>query len=89
MPLYTLKIKGRVQGVAFRYSTQKQAERLGITGIVRNEPDGSVYAEIEGEETQLQQMIDWCRQGPSAARVIEVDVQSGTQKDYTSFDIIR
>lgn len=89
MPLYKLRIHGRVQGVFYRYSTKQQAESLGITGMVKNEMDGSVYAEIEGEETALRQMIEWCREGPERAVVQEVVVHAGPPKGYTSFEIVR
>lgn len=89
MPLYQLKITGKVQGVAYRYNTRLQAEKLGLRGIVKNQPDGSVYAEIEGEESLLQSMIDWCRQGPPAAGVQGVEVNAAPEKNYRDFKIIR
>lgn len=89
MPLYQLVISGRVQGVAYRYNTLLQAEALGIRGIVKNQADGSVYAEIEGTEAQLQAMIEWCRSGPTLAQVTRVEVTAGAEKNYAGFDIIR
>ncbi|PHN01175.1 acylphosphatase [Flavilitoribacter nigricans] len=89
MPLYQLKISGQVQGVSYRYSTKKRALELGITGMVKNQPDGTVYAEIEGEEEALQTMIDWCRQGPAYAEVQSVEVESAPERNYNSFEIIR
>lgn len=89
MPLYRLQIRGRVQGVSYRYATKIQADRLGVKGIVKNESDGSVYAEIEAEEHVLQAMIDWCRHGPPIARVDAVDVSPGTEMHYSTFEIIR
>ncbi|MCB0632477.1 MAG: acylphosphatase [Saprospiraceae bacterium] len=89
MPLYHLKITGVVQGVAYRYHTKMQAEKLGVKGIVKNEADGSVYAEIEGEEQVLQAMVDWCRMGPATARVKHVEVSSGKERNYQDFNIIR
>ena len=67
-----LKIEGRVQGVFFRQSTCDKALRLGLTGWVRNCPGGSVEAVFEGEETAVQEAIDWCHQGPPAAQVTSV-----------------
>jgi len=72
-----LKISGKVQGVYYRASMQRKARELGITGLVRNEPDGSVYAEAEGDEKQLETLLDWCRQGPPAAEVERVSAQAG------------
>lgn len=89
MPLFKLEISGRVQGVSYRYSTKKRALELGLKGMVKNRADGTVYAEIEGEKEALQQMIDWCWQGPSYAKVEKVNVESAPEKQYTSFEIIR
>jgi len=55
-----LKVLGRVQGVGFRYSALRAARSYGIKGFVRNEPDGSVYMEVEGEEMNLGLFLDWC-----------------------------
>src|SRR4029079_5743084 len=52
----TVKVTGRVQGVSFRWYTVREAERLGVTGWVRNEPDGSVAAHLEGEDSALDAM---------------------------------
>jgi acylphosphatase len=67
-------ISGRVQGVAFRANCQHQANALGVTGWVRNLWDGSVEALLEGSPEAVDAMLQWCRQGPSAAVVIGVDV---------------
>lgn len=69
-----LRITGRVQGVWFRGSTADQADRLGLVGWVRNMPDGSVAASLEGPRESVEQMIGWCHQGPRLARVEKVDV---------------
>ena len=71
----SLKIEGRVQGVFFRQSTQEKAQELGLTGWVRNQPDGSVAAVAEGPSKDIEKLIDWCRQGPPAADVKSVDVE--------------
>ena len=67
-------VSGRVQGVNFRWYTQRQAQELGLTGWVRNLWDGRVVAIFEGEETAVQQAVAWCYKGPSSARVDEVEV---------------
>ena len=82
-----LNIRGKVQGVWYRASTKRKADELGITGIVRNESDGSVYAELEGNERAIGQMLDWCHQGPELAQVDEVIVTEGTLENYTAFEI--
>lgn len=61
---YSIKITGRVQGVGFRYSTLSEARRMGLTGFVRNMPDGSVYIEAEGPVETLNTFVAWCRKGP-------------------------
>lgn len=70
-----LHISGRVQGVFYRYTTEREAGRRGLTGWVRNLPGGSVEAVVEGPETTVEEMIEWCRQGPPGARVDRVDVR--------------
>jgi acylphosphatase len=68
-------IHGRVQGVAFRIETQWAAARIGVSGWVRNRPDGTVEALFEGERARVEEMLAWCRRGPALARVTAVDVQ--------------
>jgi acylphosphatase len=82
-----LQIYGRVQGVGFRYYTQKKAEELGITGFVKNRPDGSVYIEAEGNAGALETFIRWCEEGPSWARVRQVDRQFIPPQGYSDFEI--
>ncbi|RMF75805.1 MAG: acylphosphatase [Alphaproteobacteria bacterium] len=69
-----LLVSGKVQGVWYRASTREEAVKLGVTGWVRNLPDGRVEAVAEGSREQLEQLISWCRQGPPAARVDDVTV---------------
>ena len=68
-------ISGQVQGVWFRASTRDKAQQLGLTGWVKNTAEGNVEAIFEGEEQQVQQMIDWCHHGPPQAQVYNVEVQ--------------
>ena len=69
-----LTIRGRVQGVWYRGSMQEEARRLSVGGWVRNERDGSVAAEVEGERAAVDALVAWARQGPPGARVSGVDV---------------
>ncbi|MCB0561187.1 MAG: acylphosphatase [Lewinellaceae bacterium] len=89
MKHYKLRIQGLVQGVWYRASARRKAEELGLSGFVRNESDGSVYAEAEGEEAALQAFVQWCREGPEQARVEEVEVEEGTPQGFTNFYIQR
>ena len=70
-----LHVTGRVQGVSYRAAMQQEAERLGVTGWVRNEPDGSVAAHVEGEAAAVDALVAWCRRGPSGSRVRDVAVR--------------
>ena len=69
-----VRVTGRVQGVFFRAWTQQQANELGVSGWVRNAPDGSVEAHFTGEESALEQLIKRLHDGPSSAAVGHVDV---------------
>jgi acylphosphatase len=69
-----LFISGRVQGVFFRSNTRKEALGLGLTGWVRNLRDGRVEALFEGEESEIQKIIEWCHTGPPYASVDRVEV---------------
>ena len=70
-----LVVRGRVQGVYFRASTQREARRLGLSGWVRNRPDGSIEILAEGEEVSIRELYGWAQKGPSAARVERVDTR--------------
>lgn len=69
-----VKVKGRVQGVFYRQSTRAAAEKLGLSGWVRNLTDGSVEAEIKGPKDKVEELILWLRSGPPSARVDRVEV---------------
>ena len=80
------KIQGLVQGVFYRQSTQETALCLGLTGWVRNLPDGSVEAVVEGPSAAVHELIEWCRQGPPAAEVTSVNVDwSDATGEFTHF----
>jgi acylphosphatase len=69
-----LVISGRVQGVGFRYSMAEEAERLGLTGWVRNRRDGTVEAVIDGQAAAVEALLAWARRGPPSARVSDLTV---------------
>jgi len=70
-----LMVRGRVQGVYFRASAQREARRLGLTGWVKNRADGSVEIVAEGEEVAIRELYGWAQKGPGAARVDRVDTR--------------
>ena len=81
-------IHGRVQGVCFRLCTQDQARAFGLSGWVRNRYGGTVEAVFEGDAARIEEMINWCRRGPSMAHVTRVDVARGeAQGAATGFSI--
>lgn len=82
-----IRVHGRVQGVLFRDSAKEEAQRLGVTGFVRNEPDGTVYIEAEGREEQLREFITWVNRGTDRAHVARVEPEEGEMKGYTEFNI--
>ena len=77
-------VSGGVQGVFFRASTKDQAQRLGLTGFFRNCPDGRVEIVAEGSSEAIEELIDWCRVGPSGARV--ESVHAGDERCSSEFD---
>ena len=82
-------VRGRVQGVFFRAATQREARRLGLTGWVRNRPDGSVELLAEGEEEGLKELVSWAHRGPSASHVERVDVRwRGYAGEFPDFRIV-
>ena len=89
MKHYKIKVTGIVQGVYFRALTQQKAKALGLKGFVRNEADGSVYLEAEGNDEQLETLIQWCRQGPPHAKIENVVSQKGNFVGYKNFEIVR
>lgn len=85
--LYKIHVMGYVQGVGFRWSAAREADRHGITGFVRNLPDGSVYIEAEGTSNQLNSFVDWCRRGPGLGFVESVTTDPYPPVNYKDFRI--
>jgi acylphosphatase len=83
----TIQVKGRVQGVFFRASTRHAADHLGIRGEVKNLPDGSVWIVAEGEESVVQEFIEWCRHGPPLAKVTDIIVTAGSLQHFEGFKV--
>ncbi len=83
-----INVTGDVQGVNFRSQTQKEALELGLTGFVANQSDGSVRIEAEGEEEDLQALLEWCYTGPDDAKVFKADSTfSDELVGYSGFEI--
>ncbi|MEJ0056912.1 MAG: acylphosphatase [Bacteroidota bacterium] len=84
-----ITVRGVVQGVNFRTSTRAKAEELMLSGIVRNEPDGSVYIEVAGPPEQIDKLIEWCKKGSPRSKVERVDVNECVVKQFNGFEIKR
>jgi acylphosphatase len=82
-----VRITGFVQGVSFRAYTQARARDLGVTGWVRNEPDGAVAGHFEGPDRAVNALVDWCRHGPAYAEVEGVTVRDAAATGAASFVI--
>lgn len=79
---------GRVQGVYFRQNTKQVATRHRVTGWVRNLPDGRVEAIFEGDDTDVNEVIEWCHIGPPKAKVEDVDVKFQKYTgEFAEFDV--
>ena len=88
-----VSVTGTVQGVGYRYTLQHVAQRGGVTGWVRNLRDGSVDAEVEGEDAAVDAVLDWMRQGPpgghvTSAHVVEL-VPAPASAGTSSFEVRR
>lgn len=82
-----MRIEGAVQGVGFRWWARAKAAEAGVRGFVRNEEDGSVHIEVEGDDEAVNRYIALCRQGPAGAHVENMSVSAGARVDFTGFDI--
>lgn len=85
-----LEIQGKVQGVFFRASMREQARARGLGGWVKNMPDGTVEAVVEGPREEVEDLIDWAKEGPSAAQVDNVMVEwKSNSGDHQTFEVRR
>jgi acylphosphatase len=80
-------VRGRVQGVWFRGSTEQAAREAGVAGWVRNLPDGSVEAVFEGDAQAVERVLAFCRQGPPHARVIALESTAETPEQLVGFEV--
>ncbi len=82
-----VRIRGIVHGVSFRSSMAQVAYDLGVRGWVRNDPDGSVEAFLEGDEGNVKKVLAWARLGPPRARVDRVEVETASPRNHRDFKI--
>ena len=87
MVRYRVLISGRVQGVFFRDTCRRLAERHGVAGWVRNLPDGRVEAVFEGPDEDVRRLVDWARTGPRLAVVDAVAVQPEPPEGLAAFHV--
>jgi acylphosphatase len=80
-------VRGNVQGVFFRDSTEKEASSQGVAGWVRNRDDGAVEAVFEGDADAVDAMVSWCRSGPSRADVEDVEVSEEEPEGLDGFEV--
>ena len=84
-----ITIRGRVQGVFFRATAKREAVQLGLTGWIKNRPDGQVEAIVEGDEDRVKEFVSWSQHGPTPARVENVDTKwRGYTGEFTDFRIV-
>ena len=89
MPTVNLLIKGKVQGVYYRFAAKEEAEKLEITGWVKYISEGRVEIMATGTEEHLQQFIRWCRKGPEKAFVTDVIVTTLSEEPFDAFTVIQ
>lgn len=85
---YRVRVSGRVQGVWYRESCRRQAQATGVVGWVRNNPDGTVEAVIEGEAPAVDELLAWMRSGPPRAVVTHVETQQEPPKGELGFTVV-
>lgn len=86
---YRIVVKGKVQGVGYRFNAQAMAHKFDLTGFVRNMHDGSVLMQAEGKEDNVNKFIEWCYTGPRYAEVKEVHAEETAVSGYQTFEIKR
>jgi acylphosphatase len=84
---YNITVKGRVQGVSYRFATLTKALKLGLTGYVKNQHNGDVFIEAEGKEENINKLIEWCYVGSPLSAVTEVFAEESEVKEYRNFEI--
>ncbi|HEX2828298.1 MAG TPA: acylphosphatase [Burkholderiales bacterium] len=80
-----LVVRGRVQGVGFRFHMRAEAVRLGVSGWVRNRSDGTVEALVQGDQGSVDRLIAWTRRGPSSAQVTDLEIEERAPAEFDGF----
>jgi len=76
MKALNVRVEGHVQGVWFRATTQEEAQRMGVNGWVRNTVDGDVEIFMQGQDDDVERLLQWCHHGPPGARVMAVHIET-------------
>ena len=84
-----ISISGKVQGVFFRATSKAVADQLGVKGIARNLPDGSVFIEAEADDFSLDLFLEFCQKGSDRAVVENVSTVEAELKNYTNFEVVK
>jgi acylphosphatase len=87
MKRYNITVTGLVQGVFFRDTARREAQKLGLAGFARNEADGSVRIEIEGSNNSLKKFVAWCKEGPEQAVVRDLSFEEHEAVGHQGFEI--
>ena len=80
-------IYGKVQGIYFRAYAQAEGTKIGVKGWVRNRTDGTVEAVVEGEEAQVEQMVEWLKKGSPGAQILKVETKEERPVGEAQFNI--
>lgn len=82
-----ITLRGRVQGVGFRFSAREQARKNGVKGYVKNLPNGNVEIKVSGPENNVEQYLQWCKEGPSHAYVDDMHIEDAEPENFHTFDV--
>lgn len=86
---FDITVYGKVQGVFFRAAAKAVADQLGVKGFVKNQADGTVFIEAEGDSFSMQQFLEFCAEGPDRSLVEKVDKTESTVKNYKNFEVVK
>ena len=89
MPTIHIIVSGKVRGVFYRVTAKEVADKIGITGWVKNTKEGNVEILASGDEAGLEEFTSWCRKGPSRSIVENVDITPAPNEKHESFSVHR